>query len=460
MAGFWNTLRSEVMGTVDDFRTKGVIGAVRDAALDTADVAQGAGTWLWEGVRSAVAEGDPSREPILRSEAIPVRGAPVQLELPNGTVVTALVVDVDGVSTPPRARVTVPGRPEPLLVTILPPLAPGEAEAAAAQQAAASSREAGDAAGGAAEATAGPAAGGAMLFQTIRDEFSATVQDFREKGAVSTVKELGLDAVDMVGAAASTAVEGAKILGQDLIDLTREQPGESTAAAPGPGQGAAAVSSSSSRGAGDAARSADGDEATQVDPDSPGRDAAAQTEPNVYGADLLETFKQECFATVQDFREKGAVSAVKDAALDAVDIVGSTASTIAVGARSVATPLLDRTGSVASNLVSNLPDLWAPEQQPSSNDVGGGGSASSSAQVPPTTDLPAAPKFSGPEAFSLTAADSPAAADSPTSPASGSEEKSLSGASAAEGKPSGKKGKSLVELRRNQFEKPKEELVD
>ena len=46
----------EVMGTVDEFRQKGAIGALRDAALDTRDMATGGASWLWGNVKSLVGE--------------------------------------------------------------------------------------------------------------------------------------------------------------------------------------------------------------------------------------------------------------------------------------------------------------------------------------------------------------------------------------------------------------------
>eukprot|EP00421_Protoceratium_reticulatum_P036289 CAMPEP_0168462052 /NCGR_PEP_ID=MMETSP0228-20121227/54318_1 /TAXON_ID=133427 /ORGANISM="Protoceratium reticulatum, Strain CCCM 535 (=CCMP 1889)" /LENGTH=49 /DNA_ID= /DNA_START= /DNA_END= /DNA_ORIENTATION= len=49
MASLWSVLRQEVLGTVDDFRQKGAIGALRDAALDSKDMAVGAGGWLVDG---------------------------------------------------------------------------------------------------------------------------------------------------------------------------------------------------------------------------------------------------------------------------------------------------------------------------------------------------------------------------------------------------------------------------
>ena len=45
MASWWNVLREEINGTIDDFREKGAWGAFKDATLDAVDLVQDAG-WL------------------------------------------------------------------------------------------------------------------------------------------------------------------------------------------------------------------------------------------------------------------------------------------------------------------------------------------------------------------------------------------------------------------------------
>merc|ERR1719422_785116 len=119
---------------------------------------------------------------------MPARGATAQLELPNGQMVEAVVVDIDGVSEIPRARVTISGTTQPLMVPVL---APGVARESL----------------GGGDAEEGGAAGNASLLQDLTEEWAATVQDFREKGAVCAVRDATLDAVDMVGSTAKTAVE-------------------------------------------------------------------------------------------------------------------------------------------------------------------------------------------------------------------------------------------------------------
>ncbi|CAE8607947.1 unnamed protein product, partial [Polarella glacialis] len=97
---------------------------------------------------------------------------------------------------------------------------------------------------------------------------------------------------------------------------------------------------------------------------------------------MFDGIKQEFNDTVQDFREKGAVGAFKDAALDAVDLVGSTATW---GAERV------------SEKVGPLPDLWASqeEQQAALPAASSSSPSSSSSSAPAATASPASPAAKG-----------------------------------------------------------------
>lgn len=59
---------------------------------------------------------------------------------------------------------------------------------------------------------------------------------------------------------------------------------------------------------------------------------------------VLEGIRDEWRATVQDFQEKGAVGALRDAALDACDVVGSVANAAAGTARALAEGALSSNG--------------------------------------------------------------------------------------------------------------------
>lgn len=278
MAGLWNALRSEVMGTVDEFRQKGAIGALRDAALDARDMATDAGSWIVGNVKSLV-DGDGNPTAVLRYDGVPARGATAPLQFSDGRVMEATVLQVDGVSQPPRVQVKVDGIDEAMLVVVYP------TDAVAPD--------------GATEAT------DAGLLASIRQEFKDTVQDFRQKGAVGTLKDAAFDAVDMVGSTAGKAV--------DIVGSTAGKAVD----------GAMSLIDSEPK----AAQTATGE----------------QTAPQQRGSvmQLVDGVKSEIHSTVQDFREKGAVATFKDAALDAVDLVGSTAATVVTGAKGVAAPLLE-----------------------------------------------------------------------------------------------------------------------
>lgn len=446
----WSVLRQEVLGTVDEFRQKGAVGALRDAALDTRDLAADAGTWLWTGVQGLV--GEEQEEAVLRSASIPIRGATALVEFSDGSVVNALVVDVDGVSEPPRARVTIPGAQAPILVPIL---APG----VAFHQPELHSNTLGT----------------TSILKGLKQEWESTVQEFREKGAVGAMKDAALDAVDIVGSTAATAVDGARSLATPLIDLDW-----GSKPAPHP-------------------QAAVGDQTADTGPAIAGTagapsDTASSTGPRASAMALLNGIREEISGTVQDFREKGAVGAMRDAALDAVDIVGSTASTAVSGARSLATPLLEQIGP--------LPDLWAATEPPppASEHAEEGAAARPSLGVttPVSPTTAAAPSQSRPEVHS---ADPEVATPKAAAPAAHDgvptqgEPQSRSGSSAAAENPelrsamvagnpervpavillsprakepaapipdsempAGKPArKSIVSMRRNMFEKPKKD---
>ena len=76
MASWWNVLREEINGTIDDFREKGAWGAFKDATLDAVDLVQDAGNrasswrvleppWAWKRLSQELPEG--KRETLKRS---------------------------------------------------------------------------------------------------------------------------------------------------------------------------------------------------------------------------------------------------------------------------------------------------------------------------------------------------------------------------------------------------------
>lgn len=397
MASLWNALRSEVMGTVDEFRQKGAIGALRDAALDTRDMATGAGTWLWGNVKSLVGE-DGQDTAVLIFDGVPPRGATAPLQFSDGQVVEATVMEVDGVSDPPRAQVKVEGIEEPLLVLVRTTNEVVHAE-----------NEPG-------------------LLGSIKQEWDQTVQDFRQKGAVGALKDATMDAVDLVGSTAGKAV--------DLIGNTADK-------------------------AIDGARSL-------IDLDAPTEQTADQqsqgqvsTQPPTQPQpgrvmQFVDSVKTEIKDTVQDFREKGAVATLKDAAMDAVDLVGNTASTAVSGAKTVAAPILEdfwakpeetapeaSPGPAAS---SSAPAERAPDAAPAMATAATAATAASAASAA-STAAPAAPAAAAAAMAATVTSPSPKAGYVATPPKD------------AEGD-DGKARKSLVSMRRGMFEQKKDETKE
>lgn len=87
------------MSTVDDFREEGPVAVMRDAALDTADIAAGAASWI---------AGFQDDRPVLYCDRKLTVGEVYPLELSDGRVVDAMTLEVDTISTPFRARVLCP----------------------------------------------------------------------------------------------------------------------------------------------------------------------------------------------------------------------------------------------------------------------------------------------------------------------------------------------------------------
>lgn len=477
MASLWRTLRQEVIGTVDEFRQKGAVGALRDAALDTRDIASDAGSWLWDGVKNFVDE-DPdeiAQLAVLRCESIPVRGATAQLEFADSSVVEALVVDIDGVSEPPRARVTVPGVAKPLLVVVLPP--------GVSKQSLGTLQE-NDA-----------AAASSSLISGLREDWSSTVQEFREKGALGAARDAAFDAVDIVGATAKTAVEGARSIAKPLIDWELSADGtpqkvseeassaDADADAGSNAKGMANAAGIAAANASDSAADSPGGAVGDAAAGALGRGGDAGSEPSsssqagAYTGSLLDVLKQELRDTVQDFREKGAVGAVKDATLDAVDIVGSAAAVVADKTKIYAAPLLEKApdavasvGSTAAAVAkqtqayaapllekaSTLPDLWAVDVDGSAGGTSVSADGPSKESAAAATVNTSATRFAPPPRSTVGAAgEPPSQNDDPRCEGpSAAAPQAPSSSPDVDGKP---QKKSLVSMRRNMFEKPKDE---
>eukprot|EP00929_Paragymnodinium_shiwhaense_P078002 TRINITY_DN40337_c0_g2_i1.p1 TRINITY_DN40337_c0_g2~~TRINITY_DN40337_c0_g2_i1.p1 ORF type:complete len:328 (-),score=129.81 TRINITY_DN40337_c0_g2_i1:215-1198(-) len=232
MAALWKVLRDEVKATVDDFREKGAVGALRDAALDARDAAADMGSMLVDGVKDLIAD-DPDF--VLRAAEVPAAGSKAVLELPTGTTTEVIVSKVDTVSNPPRAVVMLQETGERLVVPIVPPK-PKEKDLP----------DGTDAGAAGAEEDGLDARGFAgSILNDLAQEWNDTMKDFKEKGAVGAIQDAALDAVDLVGMTAEAAVDGVVSLAKPLVDGTLDPFGlGEEELVPSTGSSAAAGSSS------------------------------------------------------------------------------------------------------------------------------------------------------------------------------------------------------------------------
>ena len=174
----------------------------------------------------------------------------------------------------------------------------------------------------------------------------------------------------------------------------------------------------------------------------PGQPSQAQDSTQAQRGSVMQfvdSMKLEIKETVQDFREKGAVATFKDAALDAVDLVGNTATTAVNGAKTVAAPILE--------------DFWATKPEETA-------SAEAPVSPSPAAVSSSAPATSAPEAVPTSPVPAVPASFVPASPSP----KAAGYASAASASPKtpeeddGKQArKSLVSMRRGMFEQKKDE---
>jgi len=357
-ASLLDGLKQEWRNTVQDFREKGAVGAVKDVAMDAASIVGSTASSALNGARSLVASNAGS------SDAQPASSA--------------------GSSDVPAADENNTQEDPGLL-------------------------------------------GG------LRQMGRNTVQEFREKGALGAVKDASLDAVDLVGSTAASALRGARSLvpvGQQAPDDMAEAADAGAEAADGEG------------------RESQGEEGT-----------------------LLDGLKQDLQDTVQEFREKGALGVFRDAALDAKDMVGSTA----VSAYNAAKPALSNARSLAEPALSNARSFAEPA-------INGARSLAEPALVGARTFAEPAISRARTYVVGTTVAEEhaePPSGSSRSEPAkAGSETKSVAQDATSESSPrddgasldmsdgSPRQGQpkrqSLVAMRRSAFEKPKEaeELID
>jgi len=361
MASLWNIIRQEIHATVEDFHQKGAVGALRDAALDTCDMATSTGDWIVKGVQGVISN---ERKPSTCMEGIPANGMQITVNLTDGSVVQATVLQVDGCSQPPSARVALASSGEELLVDIIDPHTEfeGSVVKCVAMPTMGSTVMVLTKLGKVMEGTvtgidgvssppcvavlvqgihtpilvpvafhaplpnisphAAPKSNDSLsLLGGIKMELTSTMQEFREKGAVGTMKDAALDVKDLVG---GTALEVKGLV--QTTSLNAYHGARSLASPVFIGDGSALTAPSQ--------------------PDS-GPQQRCGNDPT-----LLDGLKLEWQNTVDDFRQKGAVGVFKDATLDAVDMVGSTAQSAVTGAQSLAGSFLGNTPAQPQKLAN------------------------------------------------------------------------------------------------------------
>mmetsp|Transcript_66600 Transcript_66600/g.124291 ORF Transcript_66600/g.124291 Transcript_66600/m.124291 type:complete len:311 (+) Transcript_66600:63-995(+) len=227
MAALWSMLREEVVGTVNEFREKGAIGAFKDAALDACDMVADAGQFVVNEASSLIV-GD--EEPVLYTMQLPEDGQEVMLRAGN-RFVAAQVIALDTVSNPARAKVRLSDG-----AFIVVPVLPMDVAMSQAQQQQLQQLEQNPAHNAADD--------GGMLWvlNGLKQELQSTVQEFQQKGAVGALRDATLDAVDLLGEGAMDAVdligEGAQMVGDTTVDLLGidSTPKPAPAALPAPAQ--------------------------------------------------------------------------------------------------------------------------------------------------------------------------------------------------------------------------------
>mmetsp|Transcript_19391 Transcript_19391/g.42353 ORF Transcript_19391/g.42353 Transcript_19391/m.42353 type:complete len:276 (-) Transcript_19391:106-933(-) len=266
MASFWQSLRDELTNTVEEVRTKGAVGAFRDAALDTRDIVTDTGGWLWNGVKDLAGEVATPACPVVRACSDAEVGDEGQLEVPGGGGPSVEILALDKVSMPTRARVRRNDTGEEVVAILLKP------EDAWPPATASDPR-------GMPSILPTPVTDTAAWFvDELRNQVRDTAQDFREKGAVGAFKDAALDAVDMVGNVAGVAVSGAKSFQTWPAD---------TASAPTPAGPGASSSSRSTAGtslpkstAASSPETSTGDNAASAKQPEPSEDAAETGAPS------------------------------------------------------------------------------------------------------------------------------------------------------------------------------------
>eukprot|EP00930_Biecheleria_cincta_P035354 TRINITY_DN24316_c0_g1_i2.p1 TRINITY_DN24316_c0_g1~~TRINITY_DN24316_c0_g1_i2.p1 ORF type:complete len:299 (-),score=69.39 TRINITY_DN24316_c0_g1_i2:172-1035(-) len=206
MAALWRALREEVSVTINEFREKGAVSTLRDAALDAVDIIKDTGGMIAVTTKT-ILSGDSL---VLHVIAMPEVGSRHQLAMKDGTTTKEVeVLAIDTISDPVRATVLVSDSGERLVVEI-------QSGASAQEEGALSPQE-------------GALSQGLRVVSELRKEFHETIEDVRSKGAVGVLKDATLDAVDIIQEGAGTACDGARRVAGKAVELLGIQQEEAAA---------------------------------------------------------------------------------------------------------------------------------------------------------------------------------------------------------------------------------------
>eukprot|EP00440_Ansanella_granifera_P065604 gb/GFBE01071150.1/.p1 GENE.gb/GFBE01071150.1/~~gb/GFBE01071150.1/.p1 ORF type:complete len:343 (+),score=90.19 gb/GFBE01071150.1/:1-1029(+) len=198
MASFLNLLRSELEGTIADFREKGAIGALRDATLDAVDIIQGAGGAIVGSTSKLLGSSEPK---LHTTTGLPEVGQEVKLSVSGGQPsVDATVLAVDSISQPPRVRVRRADTSEELLVDVIQAEESEEPQEAEAENAAS-------------------ALPGKWVIDELGNQLREAVEEVREKGAAGALKDAAIESVEIVTQGATAALDGAHVLGRKSLQV-------------------------------------------------------------------------------------------------------------------------------------------------------------------------------------------------------------------------------------------------
>jgi hypothetical protein len=224
----------------------------------------------------------------------------------DGTSMEVSVLQVDGMAEPPRAWIKTPtgDEDEPLMVPVLDPATVDQAIAD------------------------GLLGNGGSWSAFLKQEWDSTVQEFREKGAVNTIKDAAFDTVDIVHDTAASVVSAAKTVAAPAVQDLREK-------------GAINVAKDTVDLVGTTAKSAMSTASTVVN----GETARA-------AVGLASSTASSAMTTATDAingpRTREALNLAGSTATNAVEVAGVAFQS----ARAAACPLLEQ-------VQTQLPDLWA-----------------------------------------------------------------------------------------------------